>query len=128
MTPALRKKLAEGRESAALSRELGTICCEVPVPQWSELKPRPRQEDALYAFLSRLELNRLITRLGLAAPETMPEEPAAEEAASAVTFAPLTEESDLAAARIPLPPCGRKFSLCPIPKSPPTPNPIIKRR
>ena len=97
LTPALRKKLAEGRESAALSRELGTICCEVPVPQWSELKPRPRQEDALYAFLSRLELNRLITRLGLAAPETMPEEPAAEEAASAVTFAPLTEESDLAA-------------------------------
>lgn len=160
LTPALRKKLAEGRESAALSRELGTICCEVPVPQWSELKPRPRQEDALYAFLSRLELNRLITRLGLAAPETMPEEPAAEEAAPAVTFAPLTEESDLAAwgketpiilrpagrrmvrlppsasfagssyaaARIPLPPCGRKFSLCPIPKSPPTPNPIIKRR
>ena len=60
-------------------------------------KPRPRQEDALYAFLSRLELNRLITRLGLAAPETMPEEPAAEEAAPAVTFAPLTEESDLAA-------------------------------
>lgn len=97
LTPALRKKLAEGRESAALSRELGTICCEVPVPQWSELKPRPRQEDALYAFLSRLELNRLITRLGLAAPETMPEEPAAEEAAPAVTFAPLTEESDLAA-------------------------------
>ena len=97
LTPALRKKLAEGRESAALSRELGTICCEVPVPQWSELKPRPRQEDALYAFLSRLELNRLITRLGLAAPETMPEEPAAEEAAPAVTFVPLTEESDLAA-------------------------------
>ena len=97
LTPALRKKLAEGRESAALSRELGTICCEVPVPQWSELKPRPRQEDALYAFLSRLELNRLITRLGLAAPETMPEEPAAEEAAPAVIFAPLTEESDLAA-------------------------------
>ena len=60
-------------------------------------KPRPRQEDALYAFLSRLELNRLITRLGLAAPETMPEEPAAEEAAPAVTFVPLTEESDLAA-------------------------------
>ena len=60
-------------------------------------KPRPRQEDALYAFLSRLELNRLITRLGLAAPETMPEEPAAEEAAPAVIFAPLTEESDLAA-------------------------------
>ena len=60
-------------------------------------KPRPRQEDALYAFLSRLELNRLITRLGLAAPETMPEEPAAEEAAPAVIFAPLTEESDLVA-------------------------------
>ena len=97
LTPALRKKLAEGRESAALSRELGTICCEVPVPQWSELKPRPRQEDALYAFLSRLELNRLITRLGLAAPETMPEGSAAEETAPAVTFAPLTEESDLAA-------------------------------
>ena len=68
----------------------------MPVPQWSELKPRPRQEDALYAFLSRLELNRLITRLGLAAPETMPEEPAAEEA-PAVPFAPLTDESDLAA-------------------------------
>ena len=97
LTPALRKKLAEGRESAALSRELGTICCEVPVPQWSELKPRPRQEDALYAFLSRLELNRLITRLGLAAPETMPEGSAAEEEAPAAIFAPLTEESDLAA-------------------------------
>ena len=97
LTPSLRKKLTEGRESAALSRELGTICCEVPVPAWSELKPKPRQNDALYAFLSRLELNRLITRLGLTAPETMPEEPAAEEAAPTAAFVPLTEETDFAA-------------------------------
>ncbi len=95
LTPSLRKKLTEGRESAALSRELGTICCEVPVPAWSELKPQPRQEDALYAFLSRLELNRLITRLGLTAPETLPEEPQPQEDTPTLRFVPLTEETDL---------------------------------
>ena len=97
LTPALRKKLTEGRESAALSRELGTICCEVPVPAWSELTPAPRQDDALYAFLSRLELNRLIARLGLAAPEAMPESAAAAEPAPTAVFTPLTDETDLAA-------------------------------
>lgn len=95
LTPSLRKKLTEGRESASLSRELGTICCEVPVPAWSELKPLPRQEDALYAFLSRLELNRLITRLGLTAPETLPEEPQPQEDNSKVRFIPLSGEADL---------------------------------
>ena len=104
LTPSLRKMLTEGRESAALSRELGTICCEVPVPAWSELKPLPRQEDALYAFLSRLELNRLITRLGLTAPETLPEEPQPQEDTPVLCFAPLTEETDLSgwAADVPL--------------------------
>ena len=99
----LRKKLAEGRESAFLSRQLGTICCEVPVPAWRELTPSPRQDDALYAFLSRLELNRLITRLGLTAPQAQPEAPAAAApAAPAAAFAPLTEQTDLAVLAGPL--------------------------
>ena len=97
LTPSLRKKLTEGRKSAAISRELGTICCEVPVPCWSELTPAPRQEDALYAFLSRLELNRLITRLGLTAPAAMPQEPAAGQEPPTAAFTPLTDETDLSA-------------------------------
>lgn len=97
LTPSLRKKLTEGRESAALSRELGTICCEVPVPLWSELKPSPRQDDALYAFLSRLELNRLIARLGLTAPEGLPEAPEQRQDTPVARFIPLTEETDFSA-------------------------------
>ena len=86
LTPSLRRKLTEGEASARMSRTLGTICCTAPLPAWEALQPQPRQDGALYLFLSRLELNRLIDRLKLTAPTVMP----VEEDAKAEPDAPLT--------------------------------------
>lgn len=72
LTPSVRRKLTEGKDSAYLSRTLGTVCCAAPVPAWDSLVPRPMQRDELYAFFSRLELQRAIQRLGLTAPAVMP--------------------------------------------------------
>ncbi len=83
VTPSVRRKLTEGKELAYLSRTLGTICQEAPLPPWEEMRPREWKRDELYLFLSRLELSRIIARLKLTPPETLPAAPEAEEAPAA---------------------------------------------
>ena len=74
VSPGVKKKLTAGKEQAALSRELGIICREAPIPTGLEAYRRgPVDHGKLYAVLSRLELHTLITRLGVdpnAAPLT----------------------------------------------------------
>lgn len=76
----LRNKLIEGRESAYLSRQLGEICRTVPLaetaPQAYALREPRRHELAV--LMTRLELFKLMDRLGLS-PET--EAPAVAAAA-----------------------------------------------
>ncbi len=72
----LRKKLIDGRESAYLSRELGTICRDMPMDtDLSHYRLREPDRNSLAARMTRLELFKLMDRMGLTAlsapaPET----------------------------------------------------------
>ncbi len=66
MKAAMKKKLEAGKESAYLSRMLGTICTEVPVDRVPEHYLRGAVNAAgASRLLSRLECFNLIDRLGL---------------------------------------------------------------
>ncbi|MDR1465261.1 MAG: DNA polymerase I [Oscillospiraceae bacterium] len=86
--PALRGKLAQGRDDAFLSRTLGTIRTDAPVPlDPAYYVPAPPDAAKVAALLAELEMFKLLERLRLqAAPR-----PAAEPAAAAV---PSREETD----------------------------------
>ncbi len=69
----LRAKLEKDKESAYLSRTLGTICCEVPIDtNFEHYRIRPREEDALAQFMTGLELFKLMDKMGLKPQATFP--------------------------------------------------------
>ncbi len=71
----LRSKLAAGRDSAYMSRTLGTICCEAPIETAAEAyEVAPMRRGELAAILRELELYKWLEKLGL------DEEPAATPA------------------------------------------------
>ena len=62
----VRKKLEAGRESAYLSRELGTICREAPInTDISYYKSKPRNDAELARLMTRLEFFKLMEKMGL---------------------------------------------------------------
>lgn len=64
----VRQKLISGRESAALSRKLGTIKRDVPInTDLSEYLIKPVNEPDLVRFMAGLELFKLIENMGLSA-------------------------------------------------------------
>ena len=63
--PAMRKKLIEGKESAYLSRRLGTICREVPLRGQHALEPGETDRPGLAALLQKLEFFSLLDKMGL---------------------------------------------------------------
>lgn len=67
--PAMRKKLIEGRDSAYMSRMLGTIRTDAPVDtelSHYEMKPlTSEQKGAVARLMARLELFSLIKKFGL---------------------------------------------------------------
>lgn len=87
----VRKKLAAGKESAYLSRELGTICRTAPINM--DLKTyltRPRDSAELARLMTRLEFFKLMEKMGLT-PEAY--EPALTDESEAEVFAVLPEDS-----------------------------------
>lgn len=75
----LRKKLAAGRDSAALSYELATIHCDAPVDiEPGELRWSGSFPVGLYEVLRSLGFNRFIERWGLAPSGEEPHEEPAE--------------------------------------------------
>lgn len=78
----VRKKLADGRESAYLSRELGTICRTVPInTDLREYLIRPRDQAALARLMTGLEFFKLMEKMGITPDSTASAEaetPAAE--------------------------------------------------
>ena len=75
----LRKKLAAGRDSAALSYELATIHCDAPVEiEPGELRWSGSFPVGLYEVLRSLGFNRFIERWGLAPSGEEPHEEQAE--------------------------------------------------
>ncbi len=71
----VRAKLQAGKESAYMSRTLGTICCEAPIDtDPSHYVLRPMQKAELAALLARLEFFKWIEKWGLTG-ETVAAEP-----------------------------------------------------
>ena len=71
LSPALRKKIAEGRESALLSRTLATIDVAVPLGiTLDAVKRREIDNDALYELFRDLEFTAFIRQFGLKTPKT----------------------------------------------------------
>ena len=69
----LRQKLENGRESAYLSRELGTICRTAPVDtSMDAYQIRPVQREPLARLFAQLEFFKLIEKMGLNAPLPTP--------------------------------------------------------
>lgn len=65
----VRKKLIEGKDSAYLSKWLGTIAQDAPIEfSAAHAKVKEFDNDALYKLFSRLEFKSYITRMGLTAP------------------------------------------------------------
>ena len=66
LKPAQRKKLEEGKDSAYLSRRLGEINRFAPISEnLEDYMLKNRDEAAAVALLSRLEMYKMIERLGL---------------------------------------------------------------
>lgn len=62
----VRKKLAEGKQSAYLSRELGTICKTAPINgDISSYKTKPRDSKGLSRLMTGLEFFKLMEKMGL---------------------------------------------------------------
>ena len=62
----VKTKLSAGRDSAFLSRWLGTINCEVPIDtDFSHYIPNARNDAELTALLTRLEFFKFIENMGL---------------------------------------------------------------
>ena len=96
--PAVRQKLADGREMAELSFRLAAIRRDAPLEfDPEECRLGEPDNDALYALFEHLEFRKLIEAYGLHAPASVPAPPAA--AGSAVEWTETDEETALAACR-----------------------------
>ncbi len=62
----VKLKLSNGKESAFLSRELGTICKTAPIDsELSGYKYKPQNSNELATFMTGLELFKLMEKMGL---------------------------------------------------------------
>lgn len=97
LKPAQRKKLSEGKDLAYLSRRLGEINRFAPISEnLSDYLPKNRDDGAAAALLSRLEMYKMIERLGLDAtkiPESNEENTAPKKEAE-ITFGECSNFSD----------------------------------
>ncbi len=109
--PALRKKLEEGEESARLSYDLGTIRLDAPIDtDLTHYHLQPGDRPAAARLMARLELFKLIDKLGLSASP----EPADSPAETDETSLPQVLASEDAAALLPRMEESGKACLLPI--------------
>ncbi|MBQ1954129.1 MAG: DNA polymerase I, partial [Clostridia bacterium] len=127
--PAARQKLADGRDSAYMSRTLATIDRNAPLDaDLSEICSSQPDNEKLYALLFRLEMNSYIKKFNLRAPEA--KEPSAvsdqtkvnRETVSVVSASEFKDVSELAGfeadfeeKRLVLTTDGRIYSFAPGP-------------
>lgn len=72
----LKNKLRQGEESARMSYELATICCDAPLEFSPEdNKRRDVDNDKLYTLFKKLEFAKLTEKFGLEPPAEEKEEP-----------------------------------------------------
>ena len=79
ITPKMREKLENGRESAYLSRKLGTISRDVPISKkYEDYLPLDCQKGEAAKLLHHLEIFSLNEKLGLEDAEFVPDEAGSE--------------------------------------------------
>ncbi len=79
ITPKMREKLENGKESAYLSRELGTISREVPISKnYADYLPDECKKGEAAKLLNHLEIFSLNEKLGLEDAEFIPDEESSE--------------------------------------------------
>ncbi len=89
VTKSVREKLVKGEESCRLSRWLGTICREAPIPQTPEdCRFKERDEEKLVSILTELEMFSTLKKLNVSK----------QAAESAAVRAAQTREAQRAAA------------------------------
>lgn len=91
--PALRKKLADGKDLAMLSHELAVICRDVPIDtDINSYIKKPLDNAAAYKLMTKLELFSLLERLGVSSPTAAEAQPdAPEQEAVSIYFGQLPE-------------------------------------
>lgn len=66
LTPSVKKKLTEGKESCFMSRELGTIALNAPVDlDLNAYKPKERDEVKLAEILTELEMFTILKKMNI---------------------------------------------------------------
>ncbi len=66
LTPSVKKKLTEGKESCFMSRELGTIALNAPVDlDLNSYKPKERDEVKLAEILTELEMFTILKKMNV---------------------------------------------------------------
>ncbi len=104
----VRAKLQAGRDSAYMSRTLGTICCEAPIDTAPEsYRLRPMQKPELAALLARLEFFKWIEKWELSGVTVA--RPAAEEKPMHTAYRVASPDEVLAAAKK-----GGKLDILPV--------------
>ena len=79
----VRRKLSEGKDSAFLSRTLGTICCNAPInTDIPSYKNAPRSDAELISLMTELEFFKLMEKMQLDATAA----PAVLKSDNTVTF------------------------------------------
>ncbi len=79
ITPKMREKLENGKESAYLSRKLGTISRDVPISKkYGDYLPLDAKKGEAAKLLNHLEIFSLNEKLGLEDAEFVPDEEASE--------------------------------------------------
>lgn len=94
LTPGNRKKLDEGEQSAVNSKFLATIVTDAPIEQDKNAYViGERDDEALKELLARLEMNKLMQRLGLTgAASAEGKKPVKTEGLKALDVSALTEK------------------------------------
>lgn len=89
----LRQKLLNGKQSAYLSRELGTICRTVPIEtSLDHYQIQAIQREPLALLLARLEMFKYIDKLGLNTPLPTPTLDATQSESFSVQESPIRNE------------------------------------
>lgn len=93
----VRAKLKSGRESAYLSRELGTICSNAPIDtDFEHYRFRPADSAALYELMSELELYKLMERMDIKpAAQSVPKEEKTKQSFSSGDISDIKSSADI---------------------------------
>ena len=92
----VRAKLAAGKDSAYLSRELGTICKSAPIDtNFEHYRTRPADNGALSALMTGLELFKLMERMGVTAKRDITEQSAEVKKLENGTFGDIKDLADI---------------------------------